>query len=119
MKQTKTITETMRVVDDDGNIIKTGDPETDAVSEPAERTEIQSEWLLSNMTYLNYRSANLVPRVSYLTELAPGGGKMRDPGNGRDGRSACKSKTGIERFLIILQTKLFPLCIGFLTQGGT
>jgi len=28
----------MRVVDDDGNIIKTGDPETDAVSEPAERT---------------------------------------------------------------------------------
>ena len=37
MKQTKTITETMRVVDDDGNIIKTGDPETDAVSNPAER----------------------------------------------------------------------------------
>ena len=37
VKQTKTITETMRVVDDDGNIIKTGDPETDAVSEPAER----------------------------------------------------------------------------------
>ena len=31
VKQTKTITETMRVVDDDGNIIKTGDPETDAV----------------------------------------------------------------------------------------
>ncbi|XP_078361978.1 uncharacterized protein LOC144646306 isoform X2 [Oculina patagonica] len=30
VKQTKTITETMRVVDDDGNIIKTGDPETDA-----------------------------------------------------------------------------------------
>ena len=29
----------MRVVDDDGNIIKTGDPETDAVSEPAE-----SDW---------------------------------------------------------------------------
>jgi len=27
----------MRVVDDDGNIIKTGDPETDAVSELAER----------------------------------------------------------------------------------
>ena len=33
MKQTKTITETMRVVDDDGNIIKTGDPDTDAVSD--------------------------------------------------------------------------------------
>ena len=32
MKQTKTITETMRVVDDEGNIIKTGDPDTDAVS---------------------------------------------------------------------------------------
>lgn len=30
VKQTKTITETMRVVDDDGNIIKTGDPDTDA-----------------------------------------------------------------------------------------
>ncbi|XP_067028654.1 uncharacterized protein [Acropora muricata] len=30
VKQTKTITETMRVVDDDGNIIKTSDPETDA-----------------------------------------------------------------------------------------
>lgn len=41
MKQTKTITETMRVVDDDGNIIKTGDPETDAVSETAERTLIK------------------------------------------------------------------------------
>ena len=33
MKQTKTITETMRVVDDEGNIIKTGDPDTDAVSD--------------------------------------------------------------------------------------
>lgn len=42
MKQTKTITETMRVVDDDGNIIKTGDPETDAVSEPAESSLTQS-----------------------------------------------------------------------------
>lgn len=31
----------MRVVDDDGNIIKTGDPETDAVSEAADRTLIQ------------------------------------------------------------------------------
>lgn len=30
VKQTKTITETMRVVDDEGNIIKTGDPDTDA-----------------------------------------------------------------------------------------
>jgi len=30
VKQTKTVTETLRVVDDDGNIIKTGDPETDA-----------------------------------------------------------------------------------------
>ncbi|XP_029194495.2 protein 4.1-like isoform X1 [Acropora millepora] len=30
VKQTKTVTETMRVVDDDGNIIKTGDPDTDA-----------------------------------------------------------------------------------------
>lgn len=27
------MTETLRVVDDDGNIIKTGDPDTDAVSE--------------------------------------------------------------------------------------
>ena len=26
------MTETLRVVDDDGNIIKTGDPDTDAVS---------------------------------------------------------------------------------------
>ena len=33
VKQTKTVTETLRVVDDDGNIIKTGDPDTDAVSE--------------------------------------------------------------------------------------
>lgn len=32
VKQTKTVTETLRVVDDDGNIIKTGDPDTDAVS---------------------------------------------------------------------------------------
>ena len=31
VKQTKTVTETMRVVDDEGNIIKTGDPDTDAV----------------------------------------------------------------------------------------
>ncbi|XP_073258250.1 uncharacterized protein [Porites lutea] len=30
VKQTKTVTETLRVVDDDGNIIKTGDPDTDA-----------------------------------------------------------------------------------------
>lgn len=33
VKQTKTVTETMRVVDDDGNIIKTGDPDTDAVGD--------------------------------------------------------------------------------------
>ena len=30
----------MRVVDDDGNIIKTGDPETDAVSEPLNQIEL-------------------------------------------------------------------------------
>ncbi|XP_068748062.1 band 4.1-like protein 2 isoform X2 [Montipora capricornis] len=43
VKQTKTITETMRVVDDDGNIIKTGDPETDAaIMEAIQRAKAEN-----------------------------------------------------------------------------
>ena len=53
MKQTKTITETMRVVDDDGNIIKTGDPETDAVSDPAERVVLATYKISTLETRMN------------------------------------------------------------------
>ena len=41
------MTETLRVVDDDGNIIKTGDPDTDAVSGILKTVQYENTVLLN------------------------------------------------------------------------
>ena len=63
----------MRVVDDDGNIIKTGDPETDAVSEPAEsslNTVPQKVFFQSDLTEPTSICARGVAKQHKVSQLS-------------------------------------------------